>query len=231
MRHNIISILSALLILITLTSCAETAKNGKEESKRISSSDTEVIRDYSQAMPNDFVRYEDLVNPVVSCESVHYQILEADNSMYYCYIYGSEHNIVFEQGFKSPHYPQIEAVSDDIIELSVGYGTGLACRRYYSISRDCFSVDYWYVSATQPDEELVAYMYVNSSGSFDDRYFVIRNIFDKSEYYRTFSLQFAPIFSPIESIEFINGGKEILISYATEQNGDIEYITKRLNLS
>ena len=142
-----------------------------------------------------------------------FKIIKRADSKYY-YIYNMD-KIVSEND-EITKYPTVEQVNDNILDIHMGMGTGLAWHQYYSMKRDSFSGTYWYVLAFE--DEMVAYIYVPEEHPFEGRKIVVRNVFDKSEYFREFNLDFSEVDTPIIKAIFTNDGSQLQVTYLTGEN-------------
>ena len=153
--------------------------------------------------------------PKIIYDEKHYKIIENGFFDYCYYIYDLDKDVVFMKENLNK-VPSIEFANNEIIDVHIGFGTGLIQHQYYSITRDCMSRQFFYVSASY--NELIAYLYVPDENSFENRKLIIRNIFDKNDFYKEVYLGFSSIITPIIDAEFINDGKQLQITYLTGES-------------
>ena len=153
-----------------------------------------------------------------SCLDSQYSIVESseyykiytdcNHNTWYSVNDSSGRNVIKEQ-VNGP--VSITMLNDDIISISVGKGTGISERKYYSISRNLLSKAYTYVIANY--EDLVAYIDISEECSMENRKIVIVNIFDKQSMNREFTLDFSAIDTPVIDAQFIEDGAVLQIEY------------------
>ena len=107
---------------------------------------------------------------------------------------------------------KISMLGEDIVDISIGWGTGIIVHKYYDVQNNRFSEEYSYVAASSGN--LVAYI---EGSSLSDRALVVRDIFDESVFYKSFSLDFLSTeHHPIESATFTDGEAELNLVYLSE---------------
>ena len=95
----------------------------------------------------------------------------------------------------------ISMLGDNIVDICISMGTGISIHKYYDVENNRFSEEYSYVAASSGN--LVAYI---EGSSLSDRTLVVRDIFDKNAFYKSFGLDFSPtVHDPIESATFTDG--------------------------
>ena len=80
------------------------------------------------------------------------------------------------------------------------------------MKNNSFSEEYSYVAAASGN--LVAYI---DGDSLSDRTLVVRDIFDKNIFYKSFGLDFSLVDTPIESASFTDGEAELEVVYLSER--------------
>ena len=142
-------------------------------------------------------------------------IAQGDNYHYYqiagtfelgCDIYNSEGEIILSEKMKRPL--TVSEIDDDIIEIRIGYGTGIIGRRYFNTKNDQLSEEYFYVIATRGTQ--IAYLEGNS---LSDRKLIVKDIFAESDSYQSFSLDFSPTHTPVIDGEFSEDASSLCITY------------------
>ncbi|MBQ7346490.1 MAG: leucine-rich repeat protein [Clostridia bacterium] len=114
----------------------------------------------------------------------------------------------------------IDMLDEDTVDIQIGYGTGIQCHTYYSVSKNLFSEEYSYVVAASGS--LVAYI----DGSMQDRKLIVRHIFEKEEFYKEFALDFSDkTDTPIKSATFFSDEKTLQTTYlARDQQTEVTVI-------
>ena len=141
--------------------------------------------------------------------SEHYRIFtDCNNNTWYSINDSSGKNVLTEQ-VNGPI--SITMLNDDVVAISVGKGTGISEKKYYSISRNLLSQTYTYVIANY--EELVAYIDISKQCPMENRKIVIQNIFDKQSMNKEFGLDFSTIDAPVVHAQFIESGTVLQIEY------------------
>jgi len=127
-----------------------------------------------------------------------------------CYeIYNSNGETVLSETTDKPL--TINMLNDDIVDISIGMGTGLATHKYYSISKNLFSQEFLY--ALSNSNELIAYIDVPENHSFESRKVIVQNIFDKSAYYKEFQLDFSDVDTPLINAAFSEDETSLQLTY------------------
>ena len=154
-------------------------------------------------------------------ETSYFKITQYD-SMYYYYIFNKNHDLVKKDGpfVKKPH---IILTDDGFIKFTLQTGTGIGTQwgYYYDIDANKFSEIFQ--SIYDQNNQKVAYG--------DLRKVIVRDIFDRSKYYReisSFSKSLSEVAEPIVDVKFVNGGTSVEISYLTGVN--YETMTEVLEL-
>ena len=115
---------------------------------------------------------------------------------------------------------------DTVLSIRRGAGTGLFLVEYYDIGRNVFSEVFQTVFLTEYGK--IVYI-----GRIEDEFrLVVRDIFDKSEFYKEFELDFAPLATPFELFrhgEFLDENT-LKISYMSESRTDTWYEEKEVIL-
>lgn len=150
-----------------------------------------------------------------ACSSVEkkssYELKEIDN-LYYFYIYDSNGKTLKSEG-PFTKQPRITDVSENIILFTVQAGTGLATNWgfFYDLKSNTESKIYKGIFDCTPT--LVAYgasLSVNVSEIFNNG--------ENIQVFDSFSKEFSKSAEPINSAKFINGGKQIEITYLSGED-------------
>ena len=123
-----------------------------------------------------------------------YYKIEKDTKYYYYTVYGADGKEALSDKTSRPL--TVKMSGEDIVDISIGYGTGIASHQYYSVSRNALSDELFYVVASSG--ETVAYL----DGTLEDRTLVITNVFDKQDTNITHKLSFSPTNTPVTKAEF-----------------------------
>ena len=136
----------------------------------------------------------------------YYNILQSD-SLYYCYFYDRNHNVVKTEGplTKSPH---VEFVDESLVRFTLQAGTGIGTQwgYFYDIEEGAFS-DTFQSIYDQADGKVVY---------TEGKYVIVRNIFDEDAYckvFSDFSQPFSEVVEPFVEIRFAEDGSYIEITY------------------
>ena len=124
-------------------------------------------------------------------------------------IYDKNGNVVLSDETDRPL--RINMLCDDIVDIRIGMGTGVAVHKYYDAAKDIFSQEYCYVLTAK--EDLVAYIDVSEKEPFENRKVVVRNIFDKSLFYKEYYLDFSNVDTPVIDAEFSSDSASLRLTY------------------
>lgn len=144
-----------------------------------------------------------------------YSIIKDENNRYKYTINNNDGYIVYQEstGF---HYPNIDLLNGNIIDIHIGYGTGIIYHKYYDIEQDVFSINYNNVITS--NKKMIAFLKnSNDSSRYFDR-LVISDIFDKSKFYKEYELDFSKVDIPIVSASFDESNKNLDILYLHGDN-------------
>ena len=139
-----------------------------------------------------------------------------DTSLLYYRIYDKNGNTVLEEGQETYRPMNITMVRDSVVDISVGYGTGIQGHRYYNAADNELSREYMYVIAATG--VLVAYIDVPQENTFDGRKVVVQNIFDEDVYRKELKLDFSKTVMPIDKAEFSDDGTSLAVTYLTGED-------------
>lgn len=157
-------------------------------------------------------------NPTdIIAEGKYYRVSKSEEFNYSYVIFNSRGEIV-ETQYTGHKLPDIKTDFDEILDIQLNFGTGLASHQYYSIKQDSFSRMFWYVVAHSND--LVAYIYVSKEDVMNGRCLIIQNTFNKELYYKEFYLDFAEIDTPILRASFSEDLAQLEIIYLSKEGMD-----------
>ena len=168
-----------------------------------------------------YISADDIKNAETIKENEYYKIIYSD-FMYYYYIFDEYHNVV-KSGGPLNREPHISMVNNHLIKFTLQSGTGIGTLwgYYYDAKADVFSrifqsiYDQW--------DSKVAYG--------DVKKVIVRDMFDKNEYYQEISLfkkPFSEVAEPITNVKFVNDGNSIEVSYLT--GSDYKEVTEIIKL-
>ena len=144
----------------------------------------------------------------------YYKIEEIELTKVRYYIYDSDGNVVLSDETDRPL--DISMLGDNIVDICIGMGSGISIHKYYDVQSNRFSEEYTYVAATSGN--LVAYIDTSMEDPMINRVLVVRDIFDKNTFYKSFGLDFLPtVHYPIESASFTDGEAELEVVYLSER--------------
>ena len=163
--------------------------------------------------------YENAINK----ESEHMEVI--DSGKYYriykgnvnqvCYnIYNDEGELVLSE--KTGRPLEINMINDDIVDIEIGMGTGIITHKYYDVDENIFSQEFQYVLSNL--DKLIAYIEVSKEKPLENRKVIVQNIFDKSLFYREFSLDFSNIDTPVVEAQFLKDGTSLQLIYLSGED-------------
>lgn len=155
-------------------------------------------------------------------DNKHFKITKFNN-MYYYDIF-DEDNIIVKSDGPFNKQPKISMIDDHLLKFTLQAGTGLSTQwgYFYDINMDVFSRTFYGIYDVY--NEKVAYRVADG--------IVIRNIFDKTSYYKeimSFKSPIATSTEPFVEVRFLNDGKSIKIIYLTGQ--DFQRVTEYFDLT
>ena len=103
-------------------------------------------------------------------------------------------------------------IGSDVVDVSVGYGTGIISHRYYHTEKDLLSKEFYYVAAC--NGRLIAYL----DRKLDERILIVEDLFDESIRYEFSDLNFLDVF-PIVEASFSEDGTRLSIEYHYGKTG------------
>ena len=196
-----IAFLLCLLMITSLFSCSTWGKNNDTEGD---TSDTEA--------PEKDNGTTDI--SVDDTNKQYYKIEEIELTKVRYYIYDSDGNVVLSDETDRPL--DISMLGDNIVDICIGMGTGISIHKYYDVQNNRFSEEYSYVAAASGN--LVAYIDTSMKDPMINRVLVVRDIFDKNNFYKSFGLDFSlNVHDPIESAVFDEDESELEVVYLSER--------------
>lgn len=118
----------------------------------------------------------------------------------------------------------ISMIDQWVIEIRIGMGTGTSVSKYYDVESDRFSEEFLCVVATSGN--LLAYVDSTQGNDANKGTIVVRDIFDKNEFFKTFSLDFSPReVMPIWKAEFTEREMALELVYLNQNSQVNESVT------
>ena len=201
MRKSWIMFLS-VLILFLLSSCKQSD---------LATESQEFEESFAETLTVETKEYK------VIAEGEYYRIRtdEAPFIQYYD-VFNKRGEVVYSSSEERPL--SIQMINDSILEIEIGFGTGLQQRRYYDAEEDLFSEEYIYVIACR--DRLLAYIKIPESGSaFENRKIVVLDMFDPETFYQEFSLDFSKVDTPVVDAAFSEDKTSLAVVYLAGENG------------
>ena len=199
---KLVACLLCLMMVLSLFSCRtpDQENNGTNDQKDNVTPD----------QPNDDLNDQ----PTDNTNRLYYKIEKIELTRVKYYIYDFDGNIVLSEETDRPL--DISMLGGNIIDICIGMGTGISIHKYYDVQSNRFSEEYTYVAATSGN--LVAYIDTSMEDPMTNRVLVVRDIFDKNTFYKSFGLDFSPtVHDPIESASFTDGEAELEVVYLSER--------------
>lgn len=196
-----VALLLCLIMILSLISCDTTDKNKDTENDTANTESLEKDDGTKDASISDINKQ-------------YYKIEEIELAKVRYYIYDSNGNVVLSDETDRPL--DISMLGDNIVDICIGMGSGISIHKYYDVQSNRFSEEYTYVAAASGN--LVAYIDTSMEDPMTNRVLVVRDIFDKNTFYKSFGLDFSPtVHDPIESAIFTDGEVELEVVYLSER--------------
>ncbi len=243
-KKTVLSVLLCGALLSTATSCNHSNaiySNNSTDSQFLeenTSAHTQQIENILLANNDAFLSHEESKKASVSEETLpenieliksekHFQIYEYKDAVnkHFYRILDSNGNTVISETTTRPL--SVSIIEDDIIDISISFGSGVCQHQYYDIDKNILSELFFDVFATSG--ELIVHMDVPKENAMENRTLVIQNIFDKEELFVEYKLDFSNYVIPIEKIEFLTNSNSLQITYY--KGSEKELTTEILNFS
>ena len=144
----------------------------------------------------------------------YYRIEKIELTRVRYYIYDSNGNTVLSDETDRPL--NISMPCDNIVDICISMGTGINIHKYYDVQNNRFSEEYSYVAASSGN--LVAYIDTLMEEPMTNRVLVVRDIFDKNIFYKSFELDFlSTVHDPIEFASFTDDEVDLEVVYLSER--------------
>ena len=118
----------------------------------------------------------------------------------------------------------ISMIDQWVIEIRIGMGTGTSVSKYYDVENDRFSEEFLCVVATSGN--LLAYVDSTQGNDATKGTLVVRDMFDRNEFFKTFSLDFSPReVMPIWKAEFTERELALELVYLNQNSQVNESVT------
>lgn len=204
-------LLLACFLIVFISACTSNKSDESIEKKEAKATVEDVIEDDSK---------EELSCNMIA-QSEFYSIY-SEGTNYVYNIYDSTGNVVLTETTDRPL--EMSMMSENVVEITKGMGTGLTLHKYYDVENNSFSEDFCYVAAVS--EKLIAYIDIPSG--FEDRRLIVRNIFDESMVLKEFYLDFSKIDTPIIDASFSKDNSFLQITYYSGKAETV--VSENLNL-
>ena len=124
----------------------------------------------------------------------------------------------------------ISMIDQWVIEIRIGMGTGTSVTKYYDAENNRFSEEFLYVIAISGN--LLAYVDATQENDANKGAIVVRDIFDRNEFFKTFSLDFSPReVMPISKAEFTEREMALELVYLNQNSQVDESVTLPIRTS
>lgn len=166
-------------------------------------------------------RWVELKEPYVLIQK-NYEIYEVGQpgGPYQYFIFDNAHNVL-RSSYSNVNPPEI-TITHGLIKVCEGIGTKHALYQYYEPEKG-FDSSFYAVNIINESDTMVVYI-----DRRDKRLVVVQDIFDESKYYRTFERNFSDVEDPVTRADFINGGKQLRITYKVGK--DEHEVTETIDL-
>ena len=147
----------------------------------------------------------------------YYEVCKIRNhgkDVYLYYVFDSTKE-VWDYGFSDRMQPQFSWISDDILKLSISFGTNAQECKYYDVAKNKSSERI--LSPLAECEKYVAYF----SGA--EKGIIVQDVFDKQIYYRffnNFKYNISQIITTSIRVTFVNDSEKIKITYFSDGNSE-----------
>ena len=124
---------------------------------------------------------------------------------------------------------RISIIDKLMIEIRIGMGTGTSVSKYYDIMNDRFSEKYLDVAAVSGN--LVAYVDTSESHPINNCKLVVRDIFDKNGFFKSFDLDLDTAPMPIISAKFTTRQMTLELDYYPKGQSSSKSVTLPVRIS
>ena len=138
-----------------------------------------------------------------------------------CDIYNSNGEVVFSE--KTQRSLNVSEIDPDLIEISIGYGTGIIGHRYFNVKTNQMSEEYFYVIANFGTQ--IAYL----DGGINDRKLIVQDIYRSIDDCQSFELDFSPDHTPVIDAEFSEDGSTLCVTYCEGESYATSQATLKLS--
>jgi len=144
-----------------------------------------------------------------------YRIVETDEPFVLCYEILNNSGEVVRSG-TGWRMPSFSNISEDVLEISIGAGTGTQMVQFYSAKNDILSEVFDTPIAIT--DELIGLLRRSDNDTIN---LIVRDIFDTEIYYNEFLLEdFSSVANPIDAliqVEYLGNGR-VEVTYLSEQD-------------
>lgn len=203
---NISILLSSLLVLLNC-SCSNELNNRKNGNNNILIESNWIL--------NNVIDYIKVVK-----SGKNYTIFTINNFKYHYYIYNDLGDIM-EQDLVDNKPLKINKISDEVLELRLGMGSGVSISKYFDVKNNRISNNYKDILLSTGE----LCIHVDPS---DVSRLIIENVFDQTKYYKNFELNLAKTPMAIIDIKLINNNEKLWIKYLQGENRIVRQVTLNL---
>ena len=154
-----------------------------------------------------------------------YDISKYAQPFYQYFVFDNKREIM-DSGILEQSYPNFKS-RDGILEIHIGYGTGVWQCRYYDANKKLVSV--WFNQPHAFSNNLVVYAEPRWNDGDRTDFIVVRDIFHEDAYYSEFERPLKTSV-PIVDAVFINDGSQLKVTYLTGNDYDYNEVTEVLDL-
>ena len=144
------------------------------------------------------------IETILSGSYYHYYKIEQAFE-FCCDIYNSQGEIIFSEKTQRPL--TVSEIHPDLIEIRIGYGTGIIGHRFYSVEKEQMSEEFFYVVAKHGTQ--IAYL----SGDANHRKLIVQDVYLPIDSGQCFTLNFSPTHTPVVEADFSEDGSKLSLTY------------------
>ncbi len=129
---------------------------------------------------------------------MYYRVYKESINQFRYDIYNADGEIVLSEKTDRPF--SVKMINDDVIDIEIGMGTGIAIHKYHSVEKNIFSKEFSYVLSNS--DKLIAYIDVAKEKPLEERKIIVQNIFDKTLFFKEYELNFSKVDTPVLDAAF-----------------------------
>ncbi len=210
-----------LMMLISLVSCNAQNRDDKLPSDNNGENNTDLTADTDDGKKDDTDSNDTGYGQIMDATD-YYKIKKIGLGKHEYHIYDRWGKEVLVDVTDRPL--RISTIDRSVLEIRIGMGTGTSVSKYYDIENDRFSEEFLCVVATSGN--LLAYVAAPQEDAATKGTLVVRDIFNKNEFYKPFSLDFSPReVMPISKAEFTEREMALELVYFNQTSDVDESVT------